>query len=378
MGLDPNIFFQGAQLQMQSRAQMAQQLENSLNRVQQQRQFEAQQKNKGFDLGAAAEKAAFEYELTGKVSPEGLAAIKGWDALNAGKVTYTANPDGSGTLIPMPRPNLQETLFGGKIPQTNGAGYQPAYPAMGDMMPTAPGPAPVIGEAIPPMDMAQLNMPMPQMGSNPPQGLTPQQQQALEARGNPFAGEAPPLPTISAPSGASPKTRQQAQEAGIAVQQKAAEADIEAAQAGAKKASELQQENRVNVELRNKGLQDLTANIDRLIQAAEGTPSGVLEGAAATATELLGAPSEKAIKRAEFTSGKAISGLQSRIAFLKGQGTITDAEAKQAMGFIPEANEPYQIKIAKLKAAKEYMSGLVGNIEKTPPSTPGFRYLGTE
>lgn len=155
-------------------------------------------------------------------------------------------------------------------------------------------------------------------------------------------------------------------------------ANIEASQAGAKKASELQQENRVNTELRNKGLTDLTTNINKLIEDAKGTPNSFTEGLAASATSLAGMPNKQAVQRAKFTSGKAISGLQSRIAFLKGQGTITDAEATQAMAFLPEPNDPIEIKLVKLEAAKEYMSGLMGEATKINTSKPGFKYLGKE
>jgi len=155
-------------------------------------------------------------------------------------------------------------------------------------------------------------------------------------------------------------------------------ADIAASQAGAEEYAKTKSKEAASDEIKDRGLNDLTDNIDRLIQDASGTPSGWLEGAVAKGSSMLGKPNAQAVASARFASGRSIAGLQSRIAFMKGQGTISDTEAKQAMAFIPEPDDPVEIKKTKLLAAKDYIEGLKKNTSQINSSSPGFRYLGVK
>ena len=70
------------------------------------------------------------------------------------------------------------------------------------------------------------------------------------------------------------------------------------------------------------------------------------------------------------------------MAFLKGQGTITDAEAKTAMAFLPDPTDSKEVKIAKIGQAREYIMSLIENravkFVDQNSNMPGFKYLGTE
>lgn len=164
----------------------------------------------------------------------------------------------------------------------------------------------------------------------------------------------------------------------VALQKKAAESAIETQAAKEKKTAE----NEADASLRDKGLNSLLTNIDKLILDSEGTPSSFIEGVAATATSLAGKPNNQAKAAAKFGSGKAIAGLQSRIAFLKGQGTVTDSEAKEAMAFMPKPDDPIEIKKTKLEAAKTYIGGLMSknnNAQAQPENkSGGVKFLGYE
>jgi hypothetical protein len=119
---------------------------------------------------------------------------------------------------------------------------------------------------------------------------------------------------------------------------------------------------------REKGIEGLISNIDQLIKEAEGTPSGIIEGTAATISEKLGYPSDAAKKRARFESGKAI--IEHQFDFLKGQESIADSEAKQAMAFLPDPDDIIEIKKIKLEGVKTYLKGLLGEFEEQESVDP--------
>jgi len=187
---------------------------------------------------------------------------------------------------------------------------------------------------------------------------------------------------VPATPGDNPKAAQDAltdtNKANIDLQKQKVGADIAASQTGAEKYSSTKGEAAANSELKDQSLGELTDNIDRLILASKGTPGSALEGAAARVTTELGVPNTQALNASKFDVGKGILGLQSRIAFLKGQGSISNQEAEQALSFLPGTNDPLEIKLNKLNAAKEYINGLKSKSSAVDSAAPGYKYLGVK
>lgn len=367
MPLDPNILFQGAALRQANDARTQATIGNFFDKLQAQKIAEQ-------DPEKMLRKAVAR-QIQGQGTPEDEALIKFESVLKGGETKYM--PDEDGNVRAVTQPTLYDRLY-----QTGGqAPYQPQYPAMGDM-------------SMPTMDSVDVSVPNAPAPMNRP--LT-----TADLSSDAFAGaekgvdfnrianaRANNAARVNLPAGVSPsntyvantpKGRQEAFKTDEAIRQKTVEADINASEAGAKKRSEMTQEQEVNTEQRKKALGEIQTNLQSLLADAKGTPSGDIEGFAATVSNRLGVPNEQAIKRARFESGKAISGLQSRISFLKGQGAITEDEAKQAMAFIPDPNDAYEIKIAKLQGGIDYINDVIGGVS-APTSTnkPGFKYLGRE
>ena len=271
----------------------------------------------------------------GEPNPQELAAMKATDQLRQTKLTI--NPT---TGLPMPAARSIFDVIGG-----GGGGIAQKQPVVSpqntfDRM-SGLGANDIQTQEIPQIDASALGSEGIQLD-----GPAPARQSMLDKleEGSRPQFE-PPMPSNPVDAKEAYKSKvgmaEEREKSGIKLEEKAAESKMDQA-------------------ARAKGIKSLVTNIDQLIKDAEGTPSGMLEGTAATISEKLGVPTESAKKRAAFESGKAISGLQSRIAFLKGQGTITDSEAKQAMAFLPDRDDPIEIKRVKLESAKTYMNGLAG------------------
>jgi len=354
MALDPSLFMQGAQLQQQNAARRDAAINSFFDKLAATKKAEADEAKRAATDYAGAKMQYLKDKAAGvQSSPEIIAMAKAQDAADTSE--NAINPS---TGFPYPK---NRSIFD-SINQ--GTPFVPA--AQGADMSGMPADEMGVGRRQPPA-----------MGAASPE--------LMQGLAEADAANAPSeLPNVfeklstALPPAANDRQALERYNAELDIAKTGDKANIEASLAGAKKASELEQENRVKTQLRNKGLGDLTTNIDKLIADAQGTPSGFMEGAAASATEFAGAPNKQSIQRAKFVSGKAISGLQSRIAFLNGQGTITDTEAAQAMAFLPGPNDPLEIKLVKLEAAKEYMSGLMGEETKVNTAKPGFKYLGTE
>lgn len=239
MPLDPSIFYNFAALR-QNQAQNTQaQIGNAIDSYREQKRYEQERAKQGLDLDALTQKAAIEYATTGQVSPEGLAAIKAKSLLEGQKVSMQQMPDGSFRQIAMP------TLWDRFQEMGGGGQYKPAFPPIAEMGVTAPvipvdrQPMAAMpgmdGQNFPSIDMAQLDAPVGRGSTMPPPALTPQQAAALEARGNLFATEAPPLPQspteipvrIGSLPGQGPKTGQKIQESNVDLQQKAIELEMQ-------------------------------------------------------------------------------------------------------------------------------------------------------
>lgn len=355
MPLDPSIFLTGAQLRAQQNAQTQNTINNFFDRLREdklrQQQLELAQSR---DYEGAYMKT-LQAQAEGKqVDPKTSAMAQAYEK----KLTAEVGQDLSGNLYQKYQPQLggvQGVID--KMP-TSPTNYIPAFG----------GSAPQTQSAMPPMPRATGKQIVDDLG------VLPLGSNYQDVAGMPQE-QRPAFRGVSIPADASPKTRQAAQEANIDLQSKSEQANLDVLKAGGEKAAQLNQENRINTEQRNKSLGEITKNIDSLLELSKGTPSGIVEGLSATVTEKLGKPNPQAIARSKFAAGKAISGLQSRIAFMKGQGTITDSEAKQAMAFLPEENDPVEIKKAKLEEAKNFIKGLMGE-QTADPLTEELRRRG--
>lgn len=318
--------------------------------------------------------------VSGKGTPEDEALIKFESVLKGGATKY--QPDEFGNVRAVTEPTLYDRIYGASASMP----YQPQYPAIEQPQAGAMS----VPSGVQPLDTLEGKVPYAPAPMNKPLSVSDLKGvdfSALEraamdnaARVNAPAPDMPSISPNNAMVASTPKGMMKAYETDEAIRQKALEADISASEAGAKKRSELTQESQVSAEQRQKALKEVQTNLQNLLSDAKGTPSGLIEGAAATVSNWAGVPNKAALKRARFESGKAISGLQSRISFLKGQGTITDAEAKQAMAFIPEPDDSYEIKIAKIQGGIDYINSIAENANQVQPlnNKPGFKYLGVE
>jgi len=368
MPLDPNIFFRGAELQARNAAQTQQTIGNFFDKLAATKERKlAEEKAKATDYEGSAYRVLEAIQAGREPDPSDIPRALTWDKMN--QAQNAINP-ATGEAFPK-----NNSIFG-SLSNAGGAQYPqggfsapPVFPA--DAISIVP-PMQMSGEEIIPYNPTN----MPSIGyGNVDDTVPPIGENYAEVSGGVDRNAARGLP---APANA--KQGLANYEAQLDIAKQATEADIKASQAGAEKRSVMTQEAQVNSEERKKALTDIQTGLNNLLKDAKGTPSGVIEGAAASVTSMAGVPNSQALKRARFESGKAISGLQSRISFLNGQGTITDAEADQAMAFIPDPNDPYQIKVEKLQGGIDYINGIVGGGQVAPSTQgkPGFRYLGTE
>lgn len=369
MPLDPNIFFRGAELQANNAARTQATVQNFFDKLSAQKQKQLDlEKAKETDYEGSAYRVLMAQQAGIEPDPADLRRAQAWDTMQTSQ--NAINP---ATGEPYPK---NASIFG-TLKNSPAAPYQPTY-APPVMTPDIMGP---------PAPYPTMNMPAP--GNRPVMNdiglgnvndavLPPLGDNAIEVSG----GVTPEMRDSNRglPAPSNPKQAQTTFEAATDLAKSANQADIDASKAGAEKRSTLEQENAVNTEQRLKAMKEIQGNLESLLKDAKGTPSGAIEGAAASATSWAGVPNDAALKRARFESGKAISGLQTRIAFLKGQGTITDAEAAQAMAFIPSPNDPYEIKIERLQGGIDYIKEITGQKPAPAPSAskPGFRYLGSE
>lgn len=368
MPLDPSIFFRGAELQARNAAQTQATIGNFFDKLAATKERKlAEEKARATDYEGSAYRVLEALQAGREPDPADIPRALTWDKMN--QAQNAVNPS---TGEPFPK---NASIFG-SLQNAGGAQYPPGGFS-------APPSFPADAISIVPQGQGAPMGGLP-MGENRPYAndlggdmLPPVGDNYADVAGMPMA-QRDMARGLPAPANA--KQGLANYEAQLDIAKQEAEADIKASQAGAEKRATMTQEAQVNAEDRKKALTDIQTGLNSLLKDAEGTPSGLIEGAAATLSSAVGYPNEKALKRARFESGKAISGLQSRISFLKGQGTITDAEAAQAMAFIPEPNDPYQIKVEKLQGGIDYINGIISGGQATPSAQgkPGFRYLGTE
>lgn len=363
MPLDPSIFFQAAALRQAAANRRQAIVENAFDRLAKQQMLAQgialEDKRRAEDF--AQQKELIDYRLKNSPEYQQRAAIE--SALRARGVSAEEmpiaiqslmnppgtryQPDEAGNVRAITPPSLYEQIYGKQMSFGAQPGQQTAPVSALDVLTQSQTPPPA---AAPQTDLEKYYGQGPTLDGLPPIGI--------------YAG--------------SPKQQVKSGETAIELEKAKQEADIKASQKGAETQATKEAEERVSKGSRIDALNELRDGINKLREDIKGTPSGVIEGAAATATELVGRPSKKAINRAKLASGKAIAGLQARISFLKGQGTITDREAEQAMAFLPALNDPDEIKLAKLDGAVEYLDMLTGKGKPETPTGPGYRYIGVK
>ena len=351
MPLDPSLFFRGAELQMANDQMNRQTMDKFFTTLAQSRQ------NQMPDIEKEAMAGLYTIEAGGVPTPKQQASLKVWQKLRQSEQMFDP-----ATQSVIPKYNM--SVFGvvpGELPTQQG--YEAAF------NPESLSPAMTMqtGQNLPVVNDLGGELMIP-VGDNYPEVSQLTQGQRDAARGIPMPSN--------------PKQAQTAYEANVDIAKKAAEADIGASGKKAEAYAAEKGTEAAKSEERIKGLTDLASSMGGLIQLAEEAPSGAIESTAAWATNKLGRPSKAAIAGAKLESAGAITGLQSRVAFLKGQGTITDAEAKTAMAFLPDPTDSKEVKIAKIGQAREYIMSLIENravkFVDQNSNMPGFKYLGTE
>lgn len=379
MPIDPNILMQGAQLQIASRNQLSNDLDNALKLYQ-------DAKTKGFDFDKLSQRAAIK-AMNGTATADDYNILGAKDLLDGQKIAYTQAP--SGELIPTTQPSIMDRLQGMGARQ-----YNPSYPPLGAApTPNAPMIQPTVNATgaegalgpIPSIADSLLGQSAPGISSKPPAALTPQQQEALNARGDVMNRPAMPLPQITPPAGAGPKTVQAAQEANVELSKTAAQSDIAApakgAEAYATKTGQLAAENEAKLPAIQGFIQELTSfgeeNVKKL-------PSGTGESIAAWVSNKAGYPTESAIAQADLDSRlPLLMGQAKQIVRQAGEGTFTDYDAKALTNMIWESNDSTPVKLKKyetiLGAMQRAEKRITGKSKEfTSQNKPGFKYLGSE
>lgn len=316
----------------------------------------------------------------GSATPEQMLRLQSYADMEGDKTQYQADAYGNVRAVTSPNP-IGVMLGGGgaadKLFDTAGQEEMPAQPTP---MRNSTGAGDMLFEtsALPEVDPRAA----------PDRPLNPEEFERMSLTGE-LPDALPTLPPASGNYSGSPvediergKERAKVEAAGSMLPVKAAEADIAASGKMAENyGGELGTE-AAKEEARMKGLGELKRSLDAMIPLAEKAPSGVFENAGAWVSNKAGFPSEGANAAAAFDASKAITGLQSRINFLKGQGTITDSEAKQAMSFLPDPNDSASVKVTKLKTASAEIQAMIDGksapLSERQQGNPGFRYIGVK
>lgn len=366
----------------QQRAQQSQQIfDRLISNIQhyQQRADQKEYNQQALDMKKAAYENDPERKLmssimrvqAGQGTPEDEALINATSAMDGQKISMVS--DGMGGFRQVALPTLSDRVYGSKssnfdnLMSPMSAPVQSARP---DPLTDGPGAFSMLN-GVQPVDLEG-----DYSGGGVDTPLNSEQFQQMM-----LTGQAPQmaLPQISDPElASSPDGRKMVGQAEIDLQKQTEGANISAAQKGAETYAGEQAKEAAAREARIKGLTELQASLMQMVDLANAAPSGGLENLGASITNWAGYPSKGAIAQGEFASGKAITGLQSRIEFLKGQGTITDTEAAQALAFIPDANDAREVKVAKLQAAQNFIGGLIGNrpsFTDQNKGRPGFKYI---
>lgn len=390
MPIDASLFMQFAQqrdAQNQALANSLNDMANQMGAVRLRREETAAEKDaKGLNIDSLANQAAYKSFMGMPLTPDDQAALQVKSLFEGQKTTY--EPDANGAIRAVSQPTIWDRFQS----MQGGMRYQGRFPPIGQSQPSQVGIPQADMMPMPQVSIADLIAPVERVPLAPPSALTPQQAAALEARGNPFVGEAAPLPTaqqpirkITAPQlpyGAT-NTDVKAAEADIGLQKTSAEADISAptkqAEGYATKSGQLAAENEAKLPAIEGFIQELESfgveNVAKL-------PSGALESGAATVSNFFGYPTESAIAQADLDSRlPMLLGQAKQIVRQAGEGTFTDYDAKSLEKMIWKEADSERVKMQKyetiLNAMKRAQQRIKGKTEEfTNQSKPGFKYLG--
>jgi hypothetical protein len=375
MPIDASLFMQFANQRAQENANLQNALSQGINNYTTGRMLKEEidlkkqeMASKGLDFDKLVQNAAINIQ-SGKGTPQDYQYLQAKDLIDGPKMVFdpaTQNLVSSGTIMD-------------RLESLGPRQYNPSFPPLGQS--TMPGQM----NAVPPLSMDQLEQPMGRMGVNPPPALTPQQQQALNARGDVMNRPAIPLPQVITPVGASSRIAQAAQEANVDVQKTAAQADISSAAKGAEsyasKTGQLAAENEAKLPAIQGFIEELSSfgkeNVEKL-------PSGMGQSTAAFVSNKLGYPTESAIAQADLDSRlPTLMGQAKQIVRQAGEGAFTDYDAQSLEKMIWKPDDSMAVKIKKyetiLGAMQRAEKRITGKSKEfTSQNKPGFKYLGSE
>lgn len=385
MPIDASLFMQFANQRAQEDANFQNALAQGINNYttgrarKQELDLKKQELAKtAFDIDKLSAQAAYKSFMGIPLTPDDQAALQVKSLFEGQKTTY--QPDANGAIRAVSQPTIWDRFQ----QMQGGQQYQGSFPPMGQQQPAQGGMAATNLGPMPSISVDQLS---------PPAALTPQQAAALDARGNPFASEAAPLPgTLPArkivapqlPYGAT-NTDVEAAKADIGLQRTAAEADVTApakqAESYGATTGKLAAENEAKLPAIEGFIEELQSfgkeNVAKL-------PSGALESGAAAVSNFFGFPTESAIAQADLDSRLPILlGQAKQIVRQAGEGTFTDYDAQALEKMIWKDTDSMPVKMKKYETilgAMQRAQQRIGNKSKefTSQIKPGFRYLGSE
>lgn len=346
MGLDANIFFQGAALRQANDARTQATIGNFFDKLEAKKIRE--QDPERMLRQAVARK------ISGEATPEDEKLIQFESVLKGGETKYM--PDEFGNVRAVTQPTLYDRLYGAGGQQP----YQPQYPVMGEM-------------SIPSIDMGSDAMPrMPADMSRP---LTTADlssdvfaggEKGIDlnrianarvenaARVNMPASDVSPTNAMVANS---PKGAVKAFETDEAIRQKKAEADINVStkkgESYATKTGQITAENEAKLPAIRGFIEELEAFGKEKVQKL---PSGLAGSIAAKATNLAGVPNEQAIAQADLDSILPTLLAQAKqITRQAGEGTFTDYDAQALEKMIWNDSDSMAVKLSKYNTILDAM-----------------------
>lgn len=370
MALDHTLFLRAAEMNRQRDNDMWSGLENTLGSIKEQKRYDTELEmrrkeleNKGFDIEALAKSAAMKSEMGIEPTPEEIAGFGAYQKFEGAKLGQ--NPV-TGDLYPKYRAfelggKKGGFDLGGPVKPTGFAGGT-TYPEIGNM--GAPSYAPAANDKplsladlqgmIPAMDVSQLEGDaLPKVEYLPPLPADAQGFNVNQFR--PMTGE----DNLRLPTPANPVQEKMNYEARI-------DAAKSAANEQAKANIDLQKEQQKNVQSKAAKVSSLSTAIDSInaidtLLSDPNSPSGALEGIAATVANKAGYPTQASLVQAELEPKIELLTTQLKDYIRSpGEGTWTDADQKKLDRLAPKEDDSLPVKIRKLKSLRDEFIRLQG------------------
>jgi hypothetical protein len=369
MPLDPSIFFQGAALRQANDARLQNTIQGAIERL-----YAARQKQ--MEIDSDPERQLFESVsrvVSGQGTPEDAIRIQAQSALEGQKTQYTK--DEMGNLVPSTGPSLYDRVYG----QGKPSAYKPIYPSEQELGQI--GQADFTGIKIPQVDM---NAPIQGGAVRPP--MPPDGYKGVLDR---LMAQDVLSPDAIAGAGrytGSPAQQKKTGEANIDIAQKKIEAGITPTQKGA----ETLETERAKTVAANEGkvaaLSSMIDELEAFQPNIEKLPSGAIQSMAASATNLAGVPSNKALAQARMESTfPVLLSNAKQLVRTAGEGTFTDADQRIINDMLFSKNDANEVKAEKYNTLvdifKRTRSRLTGSTEKymgERKGSPAFKYIGVK